>query len=228
MNKVCVICPCSRPNEIGHVISQFEQQIYPHKELIILVDTPEISAQYAFKYRNHESVYILPTSKGVGNIGIKRNECREYADHDSNIIVHFDSDDYYAYDYITTAVNALISSDCQLVGMSDIIYYNHNNQQLYKWQSQPNKQVFICEATWCYYKNGIPPFPPEKIGEGRHLLGAVNYGSFYCDSFIASIHGRNSSSHLALPLMKRLPNSTGASLLLSGKFGVKPAPFPQS
>lgn len=85
---VSVICPTTHDRNNELIKEIFEAQDYPNKELI-------------FDYNE-------------GSIGLKRNRCIDVSS--GEIILHFDSDDWYAPDYITKSVNHLIESKAQIMG----------------------------------------------------------------------------------------------------------------
>jgi len=147
-------------------------------------------------------------------LGDKRNNLIDAATGD--IIVHFDVDDIYTPTYVETAVIRLIDSNADIIGMNGCYFHNVAPDTFHHWQSSPKKQVFITEATWVFYKNRFKGFKSVNIGEGREYLPTSRYAYYQDDTFLATIHGGNISSHLALYAMKKVP--ANEALLLKKHF----------
>ena len=69
-------------------------------------------------YINKEHIIISDELMSIGN---KRNKGCNIST--GNIIIHFDSDDYYAPDWITKSVEALINSKADCVGLSSGYFF---------------------------------------------------------------------------------------------------------
>jgi glycosyltransferase involved in cell wall biosynthesis len=80
----------------------FLNQTYPHKELLILDDTPEPSV--FFKNLKDDRVRYIHAWKRL-TIGEKRNQLLDQAK--GELIAHFDDDDFYAPGYLDFMIKAL-------------------------------------------------------------------------------------------------------------------------
>jgi glycosyltransferase involved in cell wall biosynthesis len=125
-------------------------------------------------------------------IGNKRNALIERAKGD--IIIHADSDDYYAPDWITKSVEFLLKSGREITGL-DKAYFLHNNgkSQLYRYKGS---QYYAIGATLCYLKTAWAKgkFKNTSNGEDTYFLqGKSVQPHTYIDGFCATVHGGNTS-----------------------------------
>lgn len=146
-----------------------------------------------------EHIYI----DGPETIGEKRNAGCQAATGD--IIVHFDSDDVYGNEYVLHAVNAL--EDKHISGMSAAYFYHVHTKQayLYHW---PGSQPYVIESGMAYYRKTweTRQFKAKSDGEGILFQLGWKVGVIEAmDSFIATIHGDNISSHKNLHHMQKVP-----------------------
>jgi len=182
MYKVSVIVPTTidRAAMNGRICGIYDSQDYNHKQL------------------------ILDTSSG--SIGDKRNRlCGEC---NGDIIIHMDSDDIYTPDWISKSVAALIESKADIVGLSSCYFHKTDTNQIFSFDRQENTQLYMPEATLCYWRKTWErnPFPDTSAGEGLAFLanGGRLYAHGYKDGFLATIHGANTCSHNSLPIMKKV------------------------
>ena len=104
-------------------------------------------------YQNskHQDFYTPP----LGTIGVKRNYACEKAQ--GEIIVHWDDDDWYAYDWVSQQVNFLMSSGADICGIRHIHHYAAITNNF--WQgdahnrNNPNSKPFVAGATMVYWKS---------------------------------------------------------------------------
>lgn len=188
---VTVICPTIRPANEQLVIDIFLSQDYPNKELVII--------------------------RGEDSTGNKRN--RGVADAQGEIIVHMDDDDYYAPDYISKSVNFLMANNLDLTGLDSAYFYNKAANKAYKWAYAGDKKSmpYVCEATMCYFKKVWQRrrFKDTFIGEGLGFLAHLpNMKAHkYNKSFVAMLHGGNTSSHNAVNTFKEVESSIVLNML---------------
>jgi len=139
-------------------------------------------------YPNIEHIFDY----GDGNIGQKRNRLCEAATGD--IILHADSDDHYASDWVTRSVMELLLSSKQLTGLSAFKFYEPETGKYYKY-TYPNNEN-LAGATFCYFKSlwQARPFEEIQVGEDSLFLRGIEFHSHnYVDGFCATIHAGNSS-----------------------------------
>jgi glycosyltransferase involved in cell wall biosynthesis len=108
---VSVVCPTYNRHAMHErLYSGFHEQDYPHKELWVLEDTHTISP--FFSTCTDPEVHYLHTSQKK-TIGAKRNQAMRLAT--GAIIAHFDDDDVYAPNYLSSMIDALVRADADFV-----------------------------------------------------------------------------------------------------------------
>lgn len=150
-------------------------------------------------YPNIEWIQV----SGAGNIGHKRNYGCKMAK--GEIIVHMDSDDRYAADWVEKITNALALTPNAIIGLN-VAYFADDKGNKWLWNS-PGSQPYVCEATMCYYKRiwEKHPFLDVMTGEGIDFCTNHMVRPFaYLNGFQALIHDGNTISQKALPMMKYL------------------------
>lgn len=209
MYKVSVICPTtSRRDVFAQRIKEiYFYQDYKNKELVFI----EVDSSIIYKHGDiwHEDLDTLPTS-----IGAKRNAgCSLSA---GDIILHMDDDDIYAPDWITRSVAALIESKADIVGLSSCYFHNIADNSIRSFERAANAQLYMPEATLCYWRKvwEQKPFKDTSAGEGIDFItNRKLHAHGYKEGFLATIHGGNTCSHGALPVMKKVAPSECDRLL---------------
>lgn len=112
--RVSVLCPTyGRPERHEQLHRVFADQTWPDKDLWLLDDSPEPSP--FFRQLQDRRVHYLH-SAGRMPIGAKRNWLLACSRGD--VIAHFDDDDWYAPDFLTTMVTALQEQKLDFVKLS--------------------------------------------------------------------------------------------------------------
>lgn len=162
------------------------------ERMILEQDYPNV--QYLFDY-------------DPGTIGEKRNRLCALAA--GEIIVHFDSDDWYAPDWISKSVEALQNCDC--TGLNRAYFEDKANKRKWLWEYDYLKlgqQPAVAGATLAYWKRAWVnnPFPAFSIGEERQFMANVGVliPHLYTEGFTAAIHGQNTISHTQTKWMARV------------------------
>ncbi len=96
-------------------------------------------------YPNKEHLFDYDS----GNIGAKRNRLCGIAN--GEIILHFDSDDYYAPDWISKSVKELLSAPCDMVGLSTAYFHSKSLNKTWQYVYPPHENMI--GSTLCYYKS---------------------------------------------------------------------------
>jgi len=163
-------------------------------------------------YKNKQIILFT----GDGSIGAKRNGLCNLATGD--IILHMDSDDLYQPDWITRSVEALISSDANITGLSSCYFHDTTRNNVHEYIA-PQGQLYLVGATLCYWRRQWEKKPFKDIQMGEDTDFITNSGRLYAhdykSGFMATIHGNNTCSHLALPAMKRLHQYDAAQIINS-------------
>lgn len=191
---VTVITPCSRPSDIDRIKEVFISQNYPNKEMLILMDEPGWTKDMDIENKIWQ--WGLPNA----SIATKRNHLCEYAR--GEIICHFDSDDYFAHDWITKTVAHMQSTGADTTGLSDAYFYRpHSQAWKYIWNG---KQKYCIGGTLAYKKSiwQNNRFKETRDGFGEDTLFMRGAGRViphtYDKGFVAMIHGNNSTSHIGV------------------------------
>src|SRR6185312_1017177 len=145
-----------------------------------------------------------------GCMGHKRNmACAEAI---GDIVVHMDSDDLYTRNWITKSVEALIKSEADIVGLSELLFYNQIDGAWYVYTYPPTMaNTWIAGATFAYWKRYWEQnhFRHLNVGEDQYFLYGINYAPKifaheYGDGFVATIHDSNTSRKVvANPMYRR-------------------------
>ncbi len=165
---VSVITPTTTDREqFNERIKQiFESQDYPNKEHLLDYDS--------------------------GNVGEKRNRLCKCAK--GSIILHMDSDDHYAPDWISRSVYALYSTDKDIVGLSTAVFHSPSLNKSWHYVYPPNENLI--GATLCYKKSFWEQKKFNNIMEGEDndfIRGSRFAAHDYINGFIATIHEGNTS-----------------------------------
>lgn len=135
-------------------------------------------------------------------IGTKRNLLVRQATGD--VIVHADSDDIYAPDWIRRSIESLQAKQCNVTGLSSAYFKEGEQYYLWKWNGG---QPYVCEATMCYLRAHAlkTPFLDVRTGEGQAFCGSsIVRPHNYIHGFTAIVHGGNIASHKALQFMEKI------------------------
>lgn len=186
----------NRQKYIPFAVNYFLRQDYTHTELVIVDDGKESIAPLLPDDSRISYFYTPP----LGTIGLKRNFACKKAK--GEIIVHWDDDDWYAYDWVSRQVNFLISSGADICGIKHIHHYAALMNEF--WQgdahnrNNPNSKPFLAGATLVYWKSFWEkhPFKDLQKGEDEGFVqtpGAKVFAHDYIDGFIAMLHPHNTT-----------------------------------
>lgn len=202
--RVTIITPLSRNRDIENTISNYLRQDYPNKELCIFNDDGRTD------YMSVENRIWVWGREGC-SIGYKRNELCELAQGD--IIVMFDSDDYYRGDYVSLAIEQL--QHANVTGMSSAYFYKPHTT-LYRYDYHGN-QPYVFESGMAFHKQVWErnKFANSSNGEGIKLLTNAGRISPIQDinCFCAMLHGQNTQSGKDMSIFKEADLSIARTLL---------------
>lgn len=190
--RVTIITPLSRNRDIGNAIANYERQTYPNKELTIFNDDGRTD------YMDVEK-RIWVWGRASCSIGFKRDELCRLSQ--GEIIIMFDSDDWYREDYIDICIQQLQS--CDITGLSQAYFQKGDNLYKYTWRGG---QPYVLGSGMAFHKHvwGRKRFEDRNDGEDLHFQSnnglIVPHGQI--DSFRAVIHDNNTSSHRILPYLE--------------------------
>lgn len=124
----------------------FLGQTYPEKQLIILDDLEDPSFDNHVRYKRANVRYLA----GPGHLGIpqKRNAACELSD--SDIMMHFDSDDWSDPGRMAAQVHLLEESQKQVAGFHSLLFYVEPSGQAFKYV---NDASYALGTSLCYRKS---------------------------------------------------------------------------
>lgn len=179
-------------------IDNFLRQDYPEKELIILDDS---DASINVLVPNVANIrYVAHPFKFI-TLGQKRNYACSAAK--GTIIQHWDDDDYYAPDWLTSQLHTLKTKEAQICGLRKLYFFNPLLGKAWEYTYELNRQAWVAGATMAYYKAfwEQKPFRPLNVGEDNHFVWSSGVKVAINDntgSFVSILHGANTSpKHIA-------------------------------
>lgn len=188
----CIMPTANRAKFIPLAVDYFFNQDYENKELIIVDDGIEpidsiLPSDSRIKY------YY---DKAIGTIGVKRNYACERANGD--IIMHWDDDDWYAKDWISKQVEALLTSGADITGLNRVVFYSPSVNKRWMYEDTDEDKPWLCGATMAYWKTlwEKHPFIDIQVGEDYDFVwnsGAKIFALDYFAGFVALLHPNNTS-----------------------------------
>lgn len=187
----CITPTANRAEFLPRCIELFKAQDYKGQKELCIAD----SNMQECLMDNDNNIWHWESKRAT--LGDKRNELSYLAKGD--IIICWDDDDYYAPDFITRSVNALIQSNAQIVGLNTGWFYLPHTH-LWKYSTGKGNQ-YVLGATMCYWRKVWEqrPYPKVDCGEDSAFQSnRVVRVHDYIDGFIAIRHGKNTSGHKML------------------------------
>lgn len=188
----CIMPTANRPNFISLSIGYFLNQDYRNAELVI-VDDGKDSIENLVPI--HHRIKYFRTNP-LGSIGNKRNFACERSR--GEVIMHWDDDDYYAYDWLTRQLNALETSRADIVGLNEIIFFSPLVMKFWKYSDKNTERPWLSGATFAYRRSFWQKysFKDLQIGEDYDYIWnskAKIYAHDYPNGFIAILHAGNTT-----------------------------------
>lgn len=161
-----IVCT-KRPNYIANVFNNYRRQLWPKKELIIVLNKDNVNINpYRQRARQHKnvSIYRLPERTSLGkclNFGVSKAKY--------NYIAKFDDDDYYAPRYTREIMNAFARTNADIVGKLAIFtYLEHKQLLLFCYPTKENRFVHRVGGGTITFKKKVfrqVKFPDATLGE---------------------------------------------------------------
>jgi hypothetical protein len=192
----------SREKFLRTVLDSFELQDYENKWLVVY-DTSEVRGSPGDISLRPSSSRIVWMSDPAGTgkpVGTLRNRALSMVS--SDIVCHFDSDDWSHCRRITEQVNLLKRSGADVVGYNEALFFDVEKKRNKAWiYSNPNKK-YALGASLCYWTRVWRqlPFFDTNIGEDTAFLlerKVVGVSGLYSDNelfvprMVCRIHGSN-------------------------------------
>jgi glycosyltransferase involved in cell wall biosynthesis len=183
----------NRQKYIPLAIDYFLNQSFRDAELVIIDDGKE-SIKPLLPDHRRISYYFYPES--LGTIGVKRNIACEKAK--GEVIMHWDDDDYYGYEWIRKSLSALENSGADICGLNKILFYSPVAGKFWDYIDTENERPWLSGATMTYLKSfwKSHPFKDIQVGEDYDYIwntGAKIFAHDYNEGFIATLHAHNTT-----------------------------------
>jgi glycosyltransferase involved in cell wall biosynthesis len=189
----CVMPTGDRPSFVKQAIRYFQNQDYPNKELLIVDDGNEPVSDLI---PDENQIRYVRLDKKL-KLGTKRNICVEESR--SNLIMHWDDDDWYASNRISDQVNAMFQKNAEVCGLQQMLFYHWqtNRGWLYKY---PNYgKTWLAGGSLLYTKDfwKQSPFPDIQRASDTKFIWSRNLNSYAVPGdyrfYVAMIHHENTS-----------------------------------
>ncbi len=143
---------------------------------------------------------------GHEQIGYKLNRLCDAANGD--IIMRFDSDDFYAPDYVTKTAAHLLNTKAECTGLSNAFFYKPATNQMWRYD-YPLGQQFVLGATLAFLRTTWERSPFKDDERNKHG-GLIREDAYFCanagrliphdniNNFCAIRHNKNTISDVIL------------------------------
>lgn len=197
--KVSIITPTNKLIYQQNIFSNYAQQLYPQKELIIILNNNQLQLddwQEVAKSFEHVRIFQIDQDVTLG-------ECLNYAIHqsDGEIVAKLDDDDYYSPNYLPDLVDCFAYTNASIVGKASQFVYFESTGQLMLCHSGAGYQYRnVCGGTFVIKRevlNAIP-FQPHNTGEDDRFIQECNQRglAFYsADPFNYLIYRRTDKTY---------------------------------
>jgi glycosyltransferase involved in cell wall biosynthesis len=189
----CVMPTADRHIFVPQAIKYFRSQDYPNKELVIVDDGVESVADLVPDDPQIRYIRL----HGKRSLGAKRNECVE-ACH-SELIMHWDDDDWMAPHRISYQVEALLREDAEVCGLQRMLFYDVGTGEVWLYQYPDNQCPWLAGGSLLYTRDfwRRSPFPNIQVASDTRFVwdrpmkrrAALNDYRFY----VAMAHQTNTS-----------------------------------
>jgi glycosyltransferase involved in cell wall biosynthesis len=189
----CIMPTADRRAFIPRALDCFLAQDYPHRELIILDDGNDSTADLIpvdprIRYIRSDTSRVL---------GAKRNECIELSRGD--LIMHWDDDDWHAPTRISTQVRALLAQRADVCGLRRMLFIELPGGQVWLYDYPRHERLWLIGGSLLYTRAfwERSPFPIVRSGEDtRFLFNQSLRSAAVLDDlnlYVATIHSGNTS-----------------------------------
>ncbi|WP_409291608.1 glycosyltransferase family protein [Peribacillus sp. SCS-37] len=153
MRGVSIITCTNRSHSMDLVFQNYENQVWPNKELIIILNKDDMNLkEWRNKAKMYENVSVFRQSEHY-NLG----KCLNFAVDNARypFVSKFDDDDYYAPNFLTDLMHAFEYTDADIVGKGTYYSYLEGMKVLALRSPKPENQFvnFISGATMIVKKS---------------------------------------------------------------------------
>lgn len=164
---VSIVVCTNRPEYMERVLSNFSRQIYPDKELIVVLNNNSMSPEHWHSHTSgYSNIRILQQDESR-SLGECLNAGIEYCTY--HYVAKFDDDDYYGPNYLRRQMQAMLSSNADIVGKATWYLYFERSSTLALFSRHPENAYvnYVTGATLLINKdifNSIK-FSAMNVGE---------------------------------------------------------------
>jgi hypothetical protein len=151
---VSVVSPTNRIHQLNQVLTQYDRQIYPHKELLVVINSGhDLPDDFKLRIQNRADVNILrvPDEKFTG-FCLKAG----YSQAKGVCCFKMDDDDYYGEHYISDMMLYQRSVDASFFGQPPGVIYFEDDHSIYE-RSTKLQESIVIEA--------------EELAPGKRWIG---------------------------------------------------------
>ena len=194
----CVMLTANREALTRRAIENWKRQTYENKFLIVF-DTGREFADLDAAIAGDKRIVLARSSECKDlNVGDLRNVANEGIQ--SDLIAHFDSDDWSAPGRLASQVGAIELIERDVVGYRSLVYFSTLRSTAGAWLYSHPSPTFVLGGSMLYSRNTwrAKPFPSVENGEDTRWIRGLRTCSAegVADGWprmIARIHGANTS-----------------------------------
>lgn len=151
---------------VPQAIRCFQSQDYLSKELVIVDDGADCVADLVPE--DPQIRYIRLSGSRV--LGAKRNECVEACR--SDLIMHWDDDDWMAPHRISYQVAALLREDAEICGLQQMLFYHLDSDEVWLYQYPDNQCPWLAGGSLLYTRDfwRRSPFPTIQVASDTRFV----------------------------------------------------------
>lgn len=164
---VSIVTCTKRHYCLKNLFENYSRQKYPYKELIIILNNKSLKLDdYIKAAKSYKDVRIYQVPEHI-SLGQCLNYGAELSRHD--LIAKFDDDDYYAPDYLSESVRAMLQTNADIVGKrAHYMYLSGKKRLLLRYASMANQYVPMVQGATLLVKRQVfsrVSFPDRNQGE---------------------------------------------------------------
>jgi len=189
----CIMPTAGRELFVPLAVKYFLRQNYANKELVVVDNGKEPIEALLAHVPNLRYERISGPRMNTGAIrNYACSLCR------GEVIMHWDDDDWYADNWISSQVATLISTGAVIAGLSNIYFYEPLRGQSWKYIYPANEKAWVAGASMAYYRDfwRTHPFKDMRVGEDNFFVwesGCKVAASSYTEGLVALVHPGNTS-----------------------------------
>lgn len=134
----CIMPTKNRACFIPQSIKYFHSQNYPNIELIIVYDS---ASDLPENFIPEENIRLFKSDNITDSIGKKRNMACEMAR--GEIIIHWDDDDWYSTERISSQVLPILENKCDITGLNNTLFYLPKKNEFWKCSGALSKKMLV-------------------------------------------------------------------------------------